>query len=153
MIADVREDGVSAPNQDLPGLLQVVDEAEQDGVDLKIVFVPNNPPIAAPLRDIATDVGKAFPGSTVIVMSPSFAGSYSTQYDRVTLEAGEDLAKTGNPVVGSQRFLDELSKPHFPWTAWTIVLVIFVIIAVAVTRLLQVRARRATQADEPADSI
>ncbi len=98
-------------------------------------------------------MGAAYPGSTVLAMSPSFAGSYSRNYDRVTLEAGEDLAKNGNPVQSSQNFVSELTTPHFPWTAWTIALVILVAAAVAVTRLLQVRAKRAAPADEPAERI
>ena len=48
------------------------------GIDLKIVVIEQNPPIDTPLRDIATEVGQAYPGSTVLVLSPSYAGTYST---------------------------------------------------------------------------
>ena len=57
-------------------------------------------------------------------MSPTFAGTYSPEFDRVTLEAGQDLAKNGNPVQSSQNFVGELTTPQFPWTAFTIVLVL-----------------------------
>ncbi|MBL3737311.1 Rv1476 family membrane protein, partial [Mycobacteroides abscessus] len=69
------------------------------------------------LRDIATEVGEAFPGSTVLVLSPSDSGTFSTTYDRVTLEAGQDVAEGRGPVQGSKNFLSELTGSHFPWTA------------------------------------
>ena len=141
--SDVARDGVSAPSADEPGLLAVVDEAKQDGIDLKIVVIEANPHIDTPLRDIATEVGQAHPGSTVLVLSPSFAGTYSTEFDRVTLEAGEDLAKTGNPVQSSQNFVSQLNTPDFPWTGLTIVLTIGVFLAVVGTRILQVKGKRA----------
>lgn len=143
--AAVSEDGVSAPEHDVAGLRQVVAEAKEQGIDLKIVVIANNPPVDTPVRDVATEVGLAHPGSTVLAMSPSFAGTYSPQFDRVTLEAGEDVAETGNPVLSSQNFLNELTKPDFPWTAMTIFVIIAVIAAVGVTRLLQVSAKRAAQ--------
>jgi hypothetical protein len=106
--------------------------------------IPTNPPIDTPLRDIATEVGTAHPGSTVLAISPSFAGTYSTTYDRVTLEAGQDVAKVwGDPVQSSKNFVSELTTPHFPWTALTIVVIVGVLAAVVATRALQVRARRA----------
>ncbi|WP_099022238.1 Rv1476 family membrane protein [Mycolicibacterium palauense] len=146
--AEVAADGVSAPAADQPGLLQVVEEAAAQGIDLKIVVIEHNPPIDTPLRDIATAVGEANPGSTVLVMSPSYAGTYSPTYDRVTLEAGEDLAKTGNPVQSSQNFLSQLNTPDFPWTGLTIVLLIAVFLAAIVTRVLQVKGKR----EEPTES-
>ncbi|AQA06801.1 hypothetical protein BVC93_28305 [Mycobacterium sp. MS1601] len=140
--AEVARDGVSAPPADEPGLLQVVEEAAQDGIDLKIVVIPNNPHIDTPLRDIATEVGQANPGSTVLVLSPSFAGTYSSEFDRVTLEAGEDLAKTGNPVQSSQNFVSQLNTPDFPWTGLTIVLTLGVFLAVIATRILAVKGKQ-----------
>ena len=141
--AEVARDGVSAPPAEEPGLLQVVEQAKQDGIDLKVVVIPSNPHIDTPLRDIATEVGQAHPGSTVLVLSPSYAGTYSTDFDRVTLEAGEDLAKTGNPVQSTENFVSQLNTPDFPWTGLTIVLTIAVFLAVIGTRILQVKAKRA----------
>jgi len=145
--ADVGEDGVSAPAAEVPALRQVVADAKKKGINLKIVVIDANPPIDTPLRDIATEVGHAYPGSTVLAISPSFAGTYSPVFDRVTLEAGQDIAKTGNPVQSAQNFLGELTTPHFPWTALTIVLVVVVGAAAVATRLLQVRGKRASASE------
>ncbi|MCW2690979.1 MAG: hypothetical protein JWR37_5869 [Mycobacterium sp.] len=150
--ADVGDDGVSAPNAVVPGLRQVVEEAHKDGINLKVVVIDRNPPVDTPLRDIATEVGHAYPGSTVLVLSPSYAGTYSPNFDRVTLEAGQDLAKTGNPVQSAQNFVDQLETPDFPWTAMTIVVLIGAIAATVITRVLQVRGKRAARADASADA-
>lgn len=150
--AAVTADGVSAPSAEVPALKQVVADARAKGIDLKIVVIPTNPPIDTPLRDIATEVGKVHPDSTVLAISPFFAGTYSRHFDRVTLEAGQDVAKTGNPVLSAQNFVGELTTPHFPWTPFTIVLVLGVALAAVATRILQVRAGRAPATDVPAAS-
>ncbi|BBZ28333.1 hypothetical protein MMAD_26280 [Mycolicibacterium madagascariense] len=150
--ADLRDDGVSAPKVAAnAGLAQVVTAAKQKGIDLKLVVLDQNPPIDTPLRDIATEVGETYPGSTVLVLSPSFAGTYSASFDRVTLEAGQDIAKvSGTPVAASQNFLTEITTPHFQWTPFTIVLVLGVAIAAVATRILQFRAKRTFDAETPA---
>jgi hypothetical protein len=148
--ADLADDGVSVPPADaadVPALRQVVQEAKQNGIDLKIVVIDKNPPIDTPLRDIATEVGKANPDATVLAISPSFAGTYSTHFDRVTLEAGQDVAKTGDPVQSSKNFASELTTQHFPWTPFTILVLLAVIAAAVTTRVLQVRGKRATAAN------
>ncbi|MCV7357906.1 Rv1476 family membrane protein [Mycolicibacterium fluoranthenivorans] len=148
VLTDVREDGVSAPaSADPAALAQVVADAKAQGIDLKLVVLPTSPPIDTPLRDIATQVGKAYPGSTVLAISPGFAGTYSPVYDRVTLEAGQDLAKTGDAVQSSKNFVTQLSTPDFPWTPFTIALVLGVAVAAVGVRVLQVRSRRSV-ADE-----
>jgi Family of unknown function (DUF6676) len=143
--ADVGDDGVSVPPADaqaVPELRQVVADAREHGIDLKIVVIATNPPIDTPLRDIATEVGEAYPGSTVLAMSPAYAGTFSTTFDRVTLEAGQDVAKNGDPVQSAKNFVSELTTPHFPWTAFSVVLVVGVLAAVVATRFLQVRSKR-----------
>lgn len=147
--ADVADDGVSAPAAEVEGLRQVVSDARQQGIDLKIVVVPHNTPIDTPLRDIATEVGQANPGSTVLALSPSFVGTYSPTLDRVTLEAGQDVAKTGNPVLSANNFLGEITTPDFPWTALTIVLTLGVAAAAVATRVLQVRSKRIARSQAP----
>jgi hypothetical protein len=147
VLVDVAGDGVSAPKDaDIAGLRQVVADAKHKGIDLKVVVLPQNPPIDTPLRDIATEVGHAYPGSTVLVISPIWAGTYSQTYDRVTLEAGQDVAKTaGSPTQAAKNFVSQLQTPGFPWTALTIVLVVVVAIATVLARVLQVRGRRSAE--------
>ncbi len=141
VLAEVAADGVSAAPADEAGLQRVVADAQQQGIDLKVVVIDTNPPIDTPLRDIATVVAQSHPDATVLVLSPSFAGTHSQVFDRVTLEAGEDLAKTGNPVQSAQNFVDQLNTPDFPWTGLTIVLTVGVLLAAVLTRMLQVRAK------------
>ncbi|MBW0019078.1 MAG: hypothetical protein JO236_16240 [Mycobacterium sp.] len=146
--AQVAATGVSAPPAATPGLLDVVNHARGEGITLKIVLLDHNPPTDTPMRDIATVVGADYPNATVLALSPNFVGSYSGHYPRVTLEAGEDHAKTGNAVLSANNFLGELSTPEFPWTGLTIVLLIGVLAAAVGTRFLQTLSRRsATSAD------
>ncbi len=147
VLADVARDGVAAPKDDVAGLQKVVAGARDRGIDLKVVVMEKSPVLDSPLRDVANRVEQANPGSTVLVISPGWAGSYSTSYDRVLLEAGQDVVKTADtPVQGAQNFVDQLSTPIFPWTAFTIVLVAAVAAAAAVTRFLQRWAKRDTNA-------
>ncbi|WP_445164533.1 Rv1476 family membrane protein [Mycobacterium sp. Dal123C01] len=159
--AQVAVSGVSAPPEAMPALLDVVNQAHAAGINLKIVLLDHNPPNDTPLRDISTVVGADYPDATVLTLSPSFVGSYSTHFARVTLEAGEDIAKTGNPVVSSQHFLHELETPEFPWTGLTILLLIGVLAAAVGTRFLQLRGRQSatspdaqrTSLEEPAKGV
>jgi hypothetical protein len=147
VIADIRDDGVSAPvDAPTPEVAQVVADAKQQGIDLKVVVLAQNPRIDTPLRDIATEVGEAYPGSTVLVLSPTESGTFSTTFNRVTLEAGQDVAKGRGPVQGTKNFVSELTTPHFPWTPFTIVVVLGVVAAVIATRVLQLRGKRAAEA-------
>lgn len=134
--AEVRDKSVAAPPADVPGLLDVVARTHAKNIDLKIVALPNNPFIDTPLRDIATEIGKDHPEATILVISPSYAGTYSAHYDRVTLETGQDVAKTGNLVLSANNFLGELERPHFAWTELTVALVLLVsVICVGITYL------------------
>jgi hypothetical protein len=139
---EVAADNISAPPDVRPELLQVINRAHDDGIDLKIVVLDQNPPNDTPLRDIATVVGAQQSDSTVLVLSPNFVGTYSTHFPRATLEIGEDNAKTGNSVVSAQNFLHQLNTPQFPWTAFTIMVLIGVLAAVAGTRFMRLRFSR-----------
>jgi hypothetical protein len=150
--AQVAASGVSAPPGDVPGLLEVVNQARSEGINLKIVMLDHNPPNDTPLRDISTVVGADYPDGTVLTLSPSYVGSYSSHFPRVTLEAGEDHSKTGNAVLSAQNFLHELSTPEFPWTGLTIFLLIGVLAAAVGTRFLQLRSRNAATLDGVADT-
>ena len=143
VMADVAAAGVAAPPADAAGLQKVVAGAKDRGLDLKVVVMEKSPPLDTPLRDIATQVGQQYPGSTVLVLSPGWAGSYSTAYDRVLLEAGQDVAKlTPDPVQGAQNFVDQLNTPDFPWMAFTMFLVFGVSAAAVATRFMQRSAKR-----------
>ena len=149
----VAEVGVSAPPQIVPALLGIVDQAHNEGINLKIVVVDHNPPSDTPLRDISTVVGANYHDVTVLTLSPTMVGSFSTHFPRVTLEVGEDHAKTGNPVVSAQHFLDELNAPEFPWAPLTIVLLVGVLAAAVGTRFLQLFSRRSAALDAPAHDV
>jgi len=148
--AEVAASGVSAPPAAKQGLLDVVNQAHAEGINLKIVLLDHNPPNDTPLRDISTVVGADYHDATVLTLSPSYVGTYSTQFPRVTLEAGEDIAKTGNPVVSAQHFLHELNGPEFPWTGLTIFLLIAVLAAAVGTRFLQSCSRHPATSVEKA---
>ena len=141
---------ISAPPSVAPALLELVNQAHEHGIDLKIVVLDHNPPNDTPLRDIATVVGSQHPDATVLVLSPNFVGTYSTHFPRATLEIGEDNAKTGNTVASAQNFLHQLETPQFPWTGFTIVVLIGVLAAVIGTRFMQLRARRSATSHESA---
>lgn len=150
--AQVAASGVSAPPDVLPGLLDVVNQAHAAGINLKIVLLDHNPPNDTPLRDISTVVGADYHDATVLTLSPNYVGTYSTNFPRVTLEAGEDIAKTGNPVVSAQHFLHELEGPEFPWTGLTIFLLVGVLAAAVGARFLQLRSRRSATSVEPKET-
>src|SRR6201998_2700020 len=92
--AQVAASGVSAPPDAMPGLVGIISPAHPEGIHLKDVLLDHNPPNDTPLRDISTVVGADYHDVTVLTLSPSFVGSYSTQFPRVTLEAGGDIANT-----------------------------------------------------------
>jgi hypothetical protein len=143
---------ISAPPAVTPELVDLINQAHEHGIDLKIVVLDHNPPNDTPLRDIATVVGSQHPDATVLVLSPNFVGTYSTHFPRATLEIGEDNAKTGNTVVSAQNFLHQLETPQFPWTGFTIVVLIGVLAAVVGTRFMQLRARRSATSRESAEA-
>lgn len=58
----------------------MVHHAREEGIDLKIVLLDHNPPNDTPLRDISTVVGADYPDATVLTLSPSYVGSYSTHF-------------------------------------------------------------------------
>ncbi|MDR3658940.1 MAG: hypothetical protein P4L86_00735 [Mycobacterium sp.] len=173
VIAQVRDGGVSAPGiavakppttpqeaqqaaaaaRQVTELRQVVADAHAKGIDLKIVVLPTSPGIDTPLRDVATDVGHAFPEATVLTLSPGFVGTHSPTYDRVLLESGQDLAKSGDVVQSSKNFVSQLETPIFPWTSFTLVVILGVVLAAIGTRMLQVRAKKAGAAEVGAQAI
>ncbi|KAA0023706.1 hypothetical protein FOY51_09340 [Antrihabitans cavernicola] len=140
VIRDLAGDHVSAPSKDVDQLTTVVRDARSKGVDLSIVVLDKNPIRDSQLRDLATDVGK-HEGGTVLVLSPSWVGTFSGSIDRVTLEAGQDHTYTGNAVTASQNFVAEITKPEIPWTGATCVILAGT--ALAAVGLYAIKARRA----------
>jgi hypothetical protein len=144
---------VSAPPAVAPALLDLINQAHEHSIDLRIVVLDHNPPNDTPLRDIATVVGSQHPDATVLVLSPNFVGSYSTHFPRATLEIGEDHAKTGNTVDSAQNFLHQLETPQFPWTSFTIVVLIGVLAAVVGARVMQRRGKRSATSTASAEAV
>ncbi len=83
---------------------QVVAEAGQDGIDLKIVVMPRpTPPIDTLLRDIATGDGYRLPGSTawlkpvhVLLRGPSGPAALTGSRWRCRPRSGENRRLRGN---------------------------------------------------------
>jgi hypothetical protein len=144
---------ISAPPAVTPELLDLINQAHEHNIDLKIVVLDHNPPNDTPLRDIATVVGSQHPDATVLVLSPNFVGTYSTHFPRATLEIGEDHAKTGNTVASAQNVLHQLETPQFPWTPFTIVVLIGVLAAVVGVRFMQLRAKRSATSTDSAEAV
>ncbi|MFZ2173873.1 MAG: DUF6676 family protein [Rhodococcus sp. (in: high G+C Gram-positive bacteria)] len=147
VITDLADDGVAAPAQDVADLAQIVDRAGNHGIELSIVVLEEDPGRDSQLRDLATEVG-AEEGGTVLVLSPSWVGTYSDSISRVDLEAGQDRTYTGDPVVAADNFVDDLVEPSLPWALLTVVVVAVVAIASAV--VYYVKARRTTRRDDGA---
>lgn len=73
--AAVAATGVSAPPAAMPGLLEVVNQARAEGINLKIVLLDHNPPNDTPLRDISTVVGADYHDATVLTLSPNYVAA------------------------------------------------------------------------------
>ncbi|WP_236077466.1 Rv1476 family membrane protein [Rhodococcus sp. P1Y] len=152
IVAEVAADGVSAPASIEGDLLATVQRAQENGIDLGIVVVPDNPRHDSQLRDLATAVG-AEDGGTVLVLSPGQVGSFSDTISRVTLEAGQDTTYTGNPVVAANNFVDTLVGPQAPWSLITVVLIVIVAAGAAVTAAAKVRRRNRVKAVDSSDDV
>ncbi len=144
VIADIKDDGVSAAaTPENAGLADVVAEAKAEGHRPQDRGGRSQPADRHPAARYRHRGGGGVPGgSTVLVLSPTESGTFSTTYDRMTLEAGQDVAEGRGSVQGSKNFVGELTAQHFPWTTFTIVVVLAVIAAVVATRMLQNRAKR-----------
>ncbi len=155
IVTDVAATGVSAPASMEDELLAVVDRAENNGIDLGIVVVQNNPAHDSQLRDLATAVGTE-DGGTVLVLSPGQVGTFSDSVSRVILETGQDHTYTGDPVVGANNFVNTLVDPPTPWTLITVVVIVVVAAGAAATAVAKIRRPTAGHAEdrstEPATS-
>lgn len=143
VLADLSDDGVSAPAADVDGLRDVVARAHEHGIDLSVVVLEQDPPRAEQLRDLATEVGQV-EGGTVLVLGPSAPGTYSDTLSRVVLEGAQDRTYTGNAVESANNFLDDVTGPHVSWGLITALLVLVVALVGGVSYVAKVRRGPAT---------
>jgi len=105
---------ISAPPSVSPALVELVNQAHEHGIDLKIVVLDHNPPNDTPLRDIATVVGSQHPDATVLVLSPNFVGTYSTNFRAPPWRSAKTTPKPETRWVSAQNFLHQLEDaPSF----------------------------------------
>lgn len=145
-LADVADDGVSAPAELVPGLEAVVARAQDEGIALNVVVLEEPARLDSNLRDLATEVG-ATDGGTVLVLGPGQVGTFSDSIDRVTLEAGQDSAYTSDPVLSANQFLDVVVAPGPSWTGLTLALVGLVALVLGATGWVNARRFRARRDD------
>lgn len=142
VVADLADDGVSAPEPFVEGLQAVVAEAADRGLDLKVIYTEAPAAVYTDARDLATFLNQEFEG-TIFVRTPAFVGTSSDTIPRHKLEAGQDDAwEEFDPVISATVFANKVTAPAPPWGALTAVaLVIAVLAVVAFVALL--RRRRA----------
>ncbi|WP_072688724.1 Rv1476 family membrane protein [Rhodococcus marinonascens] len=150
VITDVSHDGVSAPAGEVGDLTAVVDRASEHSIKLSIVVLDRDPGRDSQLRDLATEVG-AEEGGTVLVLSPSWVGTYSDSISRVLLESGQDHTYTGNAVVAANNFVDDVVEPGLPWTLFTAILIAIVVIASAATFFAKSRRTTTRRGETPGE--
>lgn len=89
---------------------------------------------AAGLRDLGQDVLNASSVDTVIVRSPESAAVVSNELSRAAIESAQGaIFAEPDYVVGTHRFLNEVSGFDMPWALLTAVVVVAIVIAVAWT--------------------
>ncbi|MGG7099758.1 DUF6676 family protein [Rhodococcus sp. 24CO] len=154
VVADVAQNGVSAPAADVPALVDVVADARERGVDLSVIVLDTNPSRDTDLRDLATTVGES-EGGTILVMSPDWMGSSSDSISRVQLETAQDRSFGDSSAVIADRFSHEIVQPGPPWALYTVLLVAIVAAAAAITFVVKWRRSpepvETDQASEPSE--
>ena len=146
VLADLADDGVAAPAAQVDGLRAVVADAADQGVQLRVIVVEENPYLPEQLRDLATSVGKA-DGGTVVALSPNMIGTNSDAVSRFALEGAETLPRTGDNSADVQAFVDQIVEPALPWTAITVAITVAVLLVVVVGTVLNVRMNRGAAVD------
>lgn len=142
VIADLADDGVSAPEPFVDGLQTVVREAGDRGLDLKVVYTEAPAAVYTDARDLAAILNEQYEG-TILVRTPVFIGSSSDTLPRHQLEAGQDDAwEEFDPVASASVFAHKVAAPAPQWGALTAaVLVVAVLAMVAFVVVLRRRAR------------
>lgn len=141
VVADLADDGVSAPEPFVDGLRTVVNDAAARGLDLKVVYTEAPAPVHADTRDLATLLNQEFAG-TVFVRTPLFVGSSSDTIPRHKLEAGQDDAlEEFDPVASAAVFAHKVTAPSPPWGAMTALTIVLAIVAIAAFAVVLRRRR------------
>ena len=130
VVADLADDGVSAPEPFVEGLRTVVADAEDRGLDLKVVYTEAPAAVYTDARDLATILGRELEG-TVLVRTPAFVGSFSDSIPRHQLEAGQDDAwEEFDPVASAAVFSHKVTAPAQPWGTYSAIILVLAVVAV-----------------------
>ncbi|GAB93526.1 Rv1476 family membrane protein [Gordonia rhizosphera] len=146
LLDDVRDDHVAAPAEDVPGLREVVADAQADGYDVSFVVIPRALPKFTQYRDIATEL-QGEVGGTVIVLGPNSMGSASPDFSRFQQEKATENVRLANPPQAARQLWDQMTAPALNWTVISIVLILVVVAGAVVARLGS--RRRAARGGEP----
>jgi hypothetical protein len=147
--AGLADDGVVAPPEMTPQILQVVSEARDKGYDIHFVVTGKVYPRITYYRDIATELQQET-GGTVIVLGGNYVGSASDEFSRVELEQATDNLTISNPPVAAQQMLDRMTEQtQVPWTVVTMVLIAIVAVGAVIGRKLQLRKETPADAAPP----
>ena len=140
VVADLADDGVSAPEPFVEGLRTVVSDAAERGLDLKVIYTEAPAAVYTDARDLATFLGREYEG-TVFVRTPAFVGSASDSIPRHQLEAGQDDAWAEfDPVASASVFAHKITAPAPPWGAYSAVVLVLAVVAL-VAFLVALRRR------------
>jgi len=133
---DLADDGVAAPAQYVDGLRQVVADAHEHGLDLKLVYTEAPAGVYTQARDLATMLGQEHPG-TIMVRTPLLVGSHSDTLSRATLEAGQDDAyREHDPVMSAVVFEHAVTRPSPSWGLFAGGLLLVIVLGVALLTYL-----------------
>ncbi|MYR05665.1 hypothetical protein GTV32_04760 [Gordonia sp. SID5947] len=141
ILADIQDDHVSAPADQVAGLREVVAHADSQGYDVSFVVLPEAMKFTY-YRDIATELQSEV-GGTVIVLGPNSVGSSSPYFSRVQQEESTDNLTLTNPPLAARQMWDQMNGPSLDWTAITVVLIVIIVIGAVLARL---RSRRTSGA-------
>jgi hypothetical protein len=150
--AGLADDGVVAPPEMTPQILQVVSEARDKGYDIHFVVTDKVYPRITYYRDIATELQEET-GGTVIVLGGNYVGSASDEFSRVELEQATDNLTISNPPVAAQQMLDRMTEQtQVPWTVVTMVLIAVVAVGAVIARKVQLRKETPAEATPAAST-
>lgn len=146
---DLADNGVAAPGEQgaLAGVVR--DAASEDGLQLSVVVLPDDPGDPAELQALAEQLARE-QGGTVLVLSPGGAGAFSPDFDDGDVQQAVQGLPGGDAEAASA-FVDELTDPGPPW-GWLLLAGAVLLVAVATGgRWWERRRRRARDTAALAD--